>query len=50
MAMIMISKVVVEFYRRFDASLPGSGPGWKIRGGWVTKQEDLELVLSRLES
>ncbi|KAI3324021.1 cytochrome P450 oxidoreductase [Xylariaceae sp. AK1471] len=49
-AMLIINKVVVEFYRRYDARLifNSDGQAWKIHGGWVTKQTQMNMQVSRL--
>lgn len=46
-AMIIVSKLVSEFYRRFNASIANPGAGWQIHGGWVTKQTGLDMMLAR---
>ncbi|KAK6951538.1 hypothetical protein Daesc_006059 [Daldinia eschscholtzii] len=47
-AMLMISKLVMEFYRRYDAALAHPEQGWKVHGSWVTKQTGMDMVISRL--
>ncbi|KAI0902791.1 cytochrome P450 oxidoreductase [Ustulina deusta] len=49
-AMMIISKVVVEFCRHFDATLASPPPKhkWKIHGSWVTKQTDMDMIITKL--
>ncbi|KAJ2983966.1 hypothetical protein NUW58_g6157 [Xylaria curta] len=47
-AMMMVSKAVLEFYRRFDATLalPPPEHTWKVHGSWVTKQTEMDMIVS----
>ncbi|KAI1342698.1 benzoate 4-monooxygenase cytochrome P450 [Xylariaceae sp. FL0016] len=47
-AILMITKLVVEFYRRYDATLANPGKGWEVHGSWVTKQTGMVMNISRL--
>ncbi|KAI1463443.1 benzoate 4-monooxygenase cytochrome P450 [Daldinia caldariorum] len=47
-AMLMVSKLVMEFYRRYDAALAHPEKGWRVHGSWVTKQTEMDMVISRL--
>ncbi|KAL7624947.1 hypothetical protein AAE478_004161 [Parahypoxylon ruwenzoriense] len=47
-AIMMISKLVVEFYRRYDAALAHPEQGWKVHGSWVTKQTGMDMVIRTL--
>ncbi|KAI0391871.1 cytochrome P450 oxidoreductase [Xylariaceae sp. FL0594] len=49
-AMMIIGKAVVEFYRRFDAelALPPPTHHWKVHGSWVTKQSDMDMIIQQL--
>ncbi len=44
--MMQITKVVVEFYRHFDAVLAEPEKEWYVHGSWVTKQTDMDMVLT----
>lgn len=44
--MMQMSKLVVEFYRRFDAQLAHPEREWKVHGScWVTKQREMDMVV-----
>ena len=45
-AMLQIGKLVVEFYRRFDAALADPEKKWKVHGSWVTKQTDMDMIVT----
>ncbi|KAI0191915.1 cytochrome P450 oxidoreductase [Astrocystis sublimbata] len=49
-AMMVICKVVVEFCRRFDATLASPPPKneWKVHGSWVTKQTEMDMIITQL--
>lgn len=44
---MMISKVVVEFFRRYEASMPEQAV-WRVHGSWVTKQTNMDMTISSL--
>lgn len=46
--MMTMSKLVVEFYRRYDAKLPDPVREWKVHGSWVTKQTELDMLVCGL--
>lgn len=46
-ATAQISKVVTEFYRRFDAELARPEKEWKVHGSWVTKQTEMDMLVTR---
>lgn len=46
--MMMISKLVVNFYQRYDAVLACPEREWRVHGSWVTKQTDMDMVVRRL--
>ncbi|KAF7862479.1 hypothetical protein EAF04_007352 [Stromatinia cepivora] len=48
-AMMQISKLVVEFYRRFDAVLTHPQREWSVMGGWVTKQTDMNMLVTSIQ-
>jgi len=45
---MQMSKLVVEFYRHFDAQLAYPNREWKVHGSWVTKQKDMDMVVTVL--
>ncbi|KAI1389365.1 benzoate 4-monooxygenase cytochrome P450 [Hypoxylon trugodes] len=47
-AIMMISKLVVEFYRLYDAGLANPQRGWNVHGSWVTKQTEMDMIISRI--
>jgi cytochrome P450 len=46
-AMIQIHKVAAAFIWRFDIHLAQPDRSWKVMGSWVTKQSDMDMVVSR---
>ncbi|KAI0380386.1 benzoate 4-monooxygenase cytochrome P450 [Hypomontagnella monticulosa] len=46
-ALMQISKLVVEFWRQFDAVKAEPEKPWKIHGSWVTKQTDMDMMISQ---
>lgn len=48
-AMMQMSKLVVEFYRSFDAVPSRPERTWHVNGGWVTKQTDMNMNITPLE-
>ncbi|KAG8159162.1 hypothetical protein KVR01_010823 [Diaporthe batatas] len=47
-AMIMLTKLVFEFYRRYDAALACPKQEWKVHGSWVTKQTQMDMTVYKL--
>lgn len=47
-ALMIVSKLVFEFYRRYDAVLAHPERAWKVHGSWVTKQTGIDMIISRL--
>lgn len=45
--MMMITKVVFEFYRRYDAVLEHPEREWVVHGSWVTKQTNMDMVVRK---
>ena len=43
---MQMGKLVVEFYRRFDVQLADPQREWKVHGSWVTKQAEMDMVVS----
>ena len=48
MAMLQMTKLVVEFYRRFDARLADPEKEWAVHGSWMTSQTDMDMVITPL--
>lgn len=46
--MMQMGKLVVEFYRHFDAQLAHPEREWKVHGSWVTKQSEMDMVVTPL--
>ncbi|KAL4966093.1 cytochrome P450 [Aspergillus stella-maris] len=47
-AMIQITNVVAEFFYRFSISLANPEKAWKVTGSWVTKQTDMDMIVTPL--
>ena len=47
-AMMVLRKLTIEFYRRFDAELENPEKPWKVHGGWVTRQTDMNMIVKFL--
>ncbi|KAI0446170.1 benzoate 4-monooxygenase cytochrome P450 [Xylaria telfairii] len=47
-AMMQLYKFVTEFYRHFHASLAEPEKEWNVVGNWVTKQTEMDMLLTRV--
>ncbi|RAL13169.1 cytochrome P450 [Aspergillus homomorphus CBS 101889] len=45
-AMIQIYKVVAGFFDKFDVKLANPNRPWKVTGSWVTKQIDMDMIVT----
>lgn len=45
--MMQIYKVIVELYRNFDIELAHPEEEWQFAGGWLTSQNQLDMVIRR---
>jgi hypothetical protein len=48
-AMIEIFKLMAELCRRFNFQLEDLGREWHIQGTWVTKQTNMDMLLTQWE-
>ena len=48
-ATMQMVKLVFELYRRFEIGLPDPEKKWKVSGGWITKQTEMDLVFVERE-
>ncbi|KAI0010205.1 benzoate 4-monooxygenase cytochrome P450 [Xylariaceae sp. FL0662B] len=48
-AMMQICKFITEFYRHFDAELTHPEKNWHVVGNWVTKQTDMNMLVTHLK-
>ncbi|KAL9065628.1 MAG: hypothetical protein Q9157_007414 [Trypethelium eluteriae] len=46
-AMMQLLKVIVELYRHFDIELADPKKEWHISGGWLTRQTQMDMVLTK---
>lgn len=46
-AMAQASKVIVELLRQFEFQLPQTNNEWHVHGSWVTKQTNMNMIVSR---
>lgn len=44
--MMQIVKVLFELYRHFDFQLVSPEVDWTVCGSWLTRQTDMDMVLS----
>ncbi|KAF1956869.1 cytochrome P450 [Byssothecium circinans] len=47
-AVAQLSKLLVEFLREYDVRLKDPLKEWHVHGSWVTRQSDMDMVVSRL--
>ncbi|KAI1097219.1 cytochrome P450 [Jackrogersella minutella] len=47
LAMMQLTKIIVELYRNFDIKLANPDKEWTVSGGWLTRQTDMETVLTK---
>ena len=45
--MMQISKLIVELYRNFHIELADPEKDWRISGGWITKQTEMDMLLTQ---
>ena len=39
-------KLIVEFYRRYDARLASPDRQWQVNGNWFTTQSEMDMLVS----
>lgn len=44
--MIQIYKLVAAFFLKFDVQMAHPERPWKVMGSWVTKQTDMDMVVT----
>ncbi|KAI1442489.1 cytochrome P450 [Annulohypoxylon stygium] len=47
LAMMQLTKIIVELYRNFDINLANAGKEWTVSGGWLTRQTEMDMMLSK---
>ncbi|KAI0190596.1 cytochrome P450 [Astrocystis sublimbata] len=47
LAMMQLTKIIVELYRNFQITLADPDKEWKVSGGWLTRQSDMDVVLTK---
>ncbi|KAI0469329.1 cytochrome P450 [Xylaria cf. heliscus] len=47
LAMMQLTKIIVELYRNFQITLADPGKEWKVSGGWLTRQTDMDMILAK---
>jgi hypothetical protein len=45
--MMQLTKIIVELYRNFEIALANPDKEWKVSGGWLTRQTDMDMILTR---
>ncbi|KAI1173081.1 cytochrome P450 [Nemania sp. FL0916] len=47
LAMMQLTKIIVELYQNFQITLVNPDKTWKVSGGWLTRQTDMDVVLTK---
>lgn len=45
--MMQLTKIIVELYRNFDITLESPDKEWVVSGGWLTRQTEMEMILTK---
>ncbi|MCJ1237848.1 hypothetical protein MMC14_005835 [Varicellaria rhodocarpa] len=45
LAMMQITKIIVEIYRNFEVRLFDPSQDWHVSGGWLTRQTQMDMIL-----
>lgn len=45
--MMQIGPVIVELYGNFDIKLADPTKEWHVSGGWLTRQTEMDMIVSR---
>lgn len=48
--MMQISKVIVELYRNYEIELADPSKEWQVSGGWLTRQTQMDMIVSEKRS
>ncbi|CAN8104061.1 unnamed protein product [Discula destructiva] len=46
LAMMQLTKIIVELYRNFHITLENPEKDWTVSGGWLTRQSDMGMILT----
>ncbi|KAI1495958.1 cytochrome P450 [Biscogniauxia marginata] len=47
LAMMQLTKIIVELYRNFDITLVNPDKEWRVSGGWLTRQTEMDMFLTK---
>ncbi|KAI1162580.1 cytochrome P450 [Nemania serpens] len=47
LAMMQLTKIIVELYRNFEITLANPDKDWSVSGGWLTRQSDMDVILTK---
>ncbi|KAI0865193.1 cytochrome P450 oxidoreductase [Xylaria cubensis] len=47
LAMMQLTKIIVELYRNYDIMLAQPEKEWKVSGGWLTRQSDMPMIIGK---
>ncbi|KAI3321861.1 cytochrome P450 [Xylariaceae sp. AK1471] len=47
LAMMQLTKIIVELYRNFQITLANPDKEWKVSGGWLTRQSEMDMILTK---
>ncbi|KAK6005955.1 hypothetical protein QM012_006365 [Aureobasidium pullulans] len=47
LAMMQLTKIIVELYRNFDITLADPNKDWSVSGGWLTRQSEMDMILTK---
>lgn len=47
LAMMQLTKIIVELYRNFEITLAQPNKEWKVSGGWLTRQSEMDTILTK---
>lgn len=45
--MMQLTKIIVELYRNYDIMLAHPEKEWKVSGGWLTRQSDMDMIIGK---
>ncbi|KAI0192472.1 cytochrome P450 oxidoreductase [Astrocystis sublimbata] len=47
LAMMQLTKIITELYRHYDIMLAHPEREWKVSGGWLTRQSDMDMIIGK---
>ncbi|KAI0010206.1 cytochrome P450 [Xylariaceae sp. FL0662B] len=47
LAMMQLTKIIVELYRNFNIKLTNPDKDWNVSGGWLTRQTEMGMTLTK---